>query len=223
MYHLPFRSDGPPGVGKTLTAEAIAESLHRPLYSVSMGTMGTTEDELERRLSEILDLSAKWDALVLLDEAYSYLEARSSSSPLERNAMVAVMLRLVEYHRGILFLTSNRIDSLDPAFQTRITLALRYDALDVEGRTQVWRNLLLKSGESLDNIDAKALAETALNGREVKNALRLAMALAADEDGVLSQELLLETVEVVNGHKQSMKFDWDENVKSRGWFSSWWG
>ena len=123
------------------------------------------------------------------------------------------MLRLVEYHRGILFLTSNRIDSLDPAFQTRITLALRYDALDVEGRTQVWRNLLLKSGESLDNIDAKALAETALNGREVKNALRLAMALAADEDGVLSQELLLETVEVVNGHKQSMKFDWDENVQ----------
>lgn len=84
-----------------------------------MGTLGTTADELERRLSEILHVSQRWDALVLLDEADSFLEARSSHSPLERNAMVSVMLRLVEYHRGILFLTSNRIDSIDPAFQTR--------------------------------------------------------------------------------------------------------
>ena len=58
--------------------------------------------------------------------------------------MVSVMLRLVEYHRGILFLTSNRIESFDPAFQSRITLALRYEPLNLEGRVQVWENLLLK-------------------------------------------------------------------------------
>ncbi|KAL7542096.1 hypothetical protein ACHAXR_013216 [Thalassiosira sp. AJA248-18] len=215
---------GLPGSGKTLTAEAIAESLHRPLYSMSMGTLGTTAGELERRLAEILQLSARWDALVLLDEADSFLEARSSSAPLERNAMVSVMLRLVEYHQGILFLTSNRIDSLDPAFQTRITLALRYEPLALEGRAQVWRNLLLKSGKSLVSLDVNALAETALNGREIKNALRLAMALAADEGGVLSQELLLETTAVVDGHKDTMKTDWndDEEAKPRGWLSSWW-
>jgi len=210
---------GQPGCGKTLTAEAIAESLHHPLYSVSMGTLGTTADELERRLSEILQLSARWDALVLLDEADSFLEARSSNSPLERNAMVSVMLRLVEYHQGILFLTSNRIDSLDPAFQTRITLALRYEPLGLDGRAKVWENLLLRSNQGLDSLDVKVLAETELNGREIKNALRLAMALAADEGGVLSQELLLETSAVVNGHKAAMKDDWnEEEAKPKGWF-----
>jgi SpoVK/Ycf46/Vps4 family AAA+-type ATPase len=88
-----------------------------------MGTLGTTADDLERRLKEILNLSAKGNAIILLDEADSFLEKRSSTSSLERNAMVCVMLQLVEYFSGILFLTSNRIDSLDPAFQTRITLS----------------------------------------------------------------------------------------------------
>ena len=64
--------------------------------------------------------------------------------------MVSVMLRLSEYHQGILFLTSNRIDSIDPAFQTRITLALRYEPLDMEGRSKVWENFLLTASLSED-------------------------------------------------------------------------
>ena len=93
-------------MGKTLTAEAVAELLHKPLYSLSLGTLGTTAGELERKLGEVMNLSARWDALILLDEADSFLETRSSTSSLERNAMVSVMLKLVEYFSGILFLTS---------------------------------------------------------------------------------------------------------------------
>ncbi len=187
-----------------------------------MGILGTTADELERRLCEILRLSARLDALVLLDEADSVLAERSSNSTVERNAMVSVMLRLVEYHRGILFLTSNKIESIDPAFRTRITLALRYDSLDLEGRTQVWKNLLTKSNQGLDSLDVKALATTELNGREVKNALHLAMALAAEEGGCLSQDLLLEMASSVYGHKGVMEKGLkEEKAKSNGCFSSW--
>ena len=117
-----------------------------PLYSLGMGTLGTTADDLERRLKEILNLSAKGNAIILLDEADSFLEKRSSTSSLERNAMVCVMLQLVEYFSGILFLTSNRIDSLDPAFQTRITLSLPYHDLTECGRQKIWVNLLHKTG-----------------------------------------------------------------------------
>eukprot|EP00574_Skeletonema_japonicum_P012330 CAMPEP_0201718278 /NCGR_PEP_ID=MMETSP0593-20130828/3826_1 /ASSEMBLY_ACC=CAM_ASM_000672 /TAXON_ID=267983 /ORGANISM="Skeletonema japonicum, Strain CCMP2506" /LENGTH=942 /DNA_ID=CAMNT_0048208537 /DNA_START=9 /DNA_END=2834 /DNA_ORIENTATION=+ len=210
-----FLMYGEPGSGKTLTAEAIAELLRKPLYSVSMGTLGTSADELERRLGEILQLSARWDSLVLLDEADSFLEARSSSSSLERNAMVSVMLRLSEYHRGILFLTSNRIDSLDPAFQTRITLALRYEPLNKEGRRKVWENLLLKSGyeSSMLSFDLNELSKPTLNGREIKNSLRLAMAMAADEHSNLSQKLLLNSVSVVSEFKDSMSKDWSGKKK----------
>ena len=55
-----FLLHGPPGVGKTLTAEAIAELLERPLYAVSMGELGTSPEALEERLTDVLDLCAPW-------------------------------------------------------------------------------------------------------------------------------------------------------------------
>mmetsp|Transcript_19820 Transcript_19820/g.55231 ORF Transcript_19820/g.55231 Transcript_19820/m.55231 type:complete len:1284 (+) Transcript_19820:178-4029(+) len=204
---------GPPGVGKTLTAEAVAEVLQRPLYSLSMGTLGTTADDLEKRLSEILRLSAKWNAIILLDEADSFLEKRSSTSSLERNAMVCVMLQLVEYFSGILFLTSNRMDSLDPAFQTRITLPLQYHDLTKDGRKTIWDNLLSRSGVGVGvepsgsgggGIDTAELARFPLNGREIKNAMRLALALAAEEECAPHQALLMETAAMVKHVATSM-------------------
>ena len=52
-----FLFHGPAGVGKTLTSEAIAELLRRPLYSVSVGELGTTPIDLERNLSQILEVA----------------------------------------------------------------------------------------------------------------------------------------------------------------------
>lgn len=200
---------GPPGCGKTLTAEAISEMLHRPLYTVSLGQLGVTPAELETKLNEILDLCGRWDALVLLDEADIFLEKRSSTGSLERNAMVSVMLRLVEYFKGVLFLTSNRVDALDPAFKTRITLALRYDPLSHDARMTVWTNLLVLSGyaPSINDgtINVKSLAEHVLNGREIKNAIRLAMALAEEDCVPLDQTLLDETIDTLNDFNEKLK------------------
>jgi ATPases of the AAA+ class len=214
-----FLMYGSPGVGKTLTAEALAEELQRPLYSISMGSMGTTARELEGNLTFVMNMSAKWDALVLLDEADSFLETRSSHSSLERNAMVCVMLRLVEYFSGVLFLTSNHIDAIDPAFLTRISLALHYDSLDENARKRVWMNLLIKSGyENLiqnGTIFVGRLAKFPLNGREIKNALRLAISISA-EDGVnLCQNSLVEMIEIVNDCKQSIQNPYDSSRHSR--------
>lgn len=200
---------GPPGVGKTLTAEAISEMLHRPLYTVSLGQLGVTPTELETKLGEILDLCRRWDALILLDEADIFLEKRTSTGSLERNAMVSIMLRLVEYFKGVLFLTSNRVDTLDPAFKTRITLGLRYEQLNPDARMKVWKNLLSASGyaDKLGAgkaIDIEELAKHPLNGREIKNAIRLAMALAQEDGEDLSQKLLLETIETLNDFNEKM-------------------
>ena len=61
--------------------------------------------------------------------------------------MVSVMLRLIEYFQGVLFLTTNRVRSFDPAFQTRITVALKYKSLDENAREKVWKNLLGAAGQ----------------------------------------------------------------------------
>lgn len=58
---------GPPGVGKTLTAEAMAENFHKPLYPVSMGELGENSKEVEERLQVVLELCAAWDCIVLID------------------------------------------------------------------------------------------------------------------------------------------------------------
>ena len=186
-----FLLHGPPGVGKTLTAEAIAEVLHRPLYYVTMGELGIDPVEMEKKLSHVLDLCSGWDALVLLDEADVFLEKRATSD-IVRNAMVCVMLRLLEYHQGILFLTTNRVTEFDPAFESRVTVALRYAELTPEARAQVWKNLISKTKHS--NVDFGSLGRHVMNGRQIKNAVRLSLALAKDSEQPITHELIEETI-----------------------------
>jgi len=187
---------GPPGVGKTLTAESIAELLHRPLYTVSMGELGTTPEALEERLTDVLDLAAPWGALVLIDEAEMLLEKRSKGEVL-RNALVCVMLRLIEYYRGILILTTNRVSELDPAFQSRVQCALRYEPLDTTSRAQIWTDLLTRLPlEQAGDIDVSALAMHVLNGRQIKNTLQLASALAQHEGVPLARSHLEATLDI---------------------------
>ncbi|KAG0340020.1 hypothetical protein BG004_006578 [Podila humilis] len=203
-----FLLHGPPGVGKTLTAEAIAEVLHRPLYYISMGELGMTPDEMEQRLGDVLDLCAEWNALVLLDEADVFLEQRSTSD-IVRNAMVCVMLRLLEYHPGILFLTTNRVRTFDPAFESRVTVAMRYENLTESARVQIWKNLLGRVTVAVEkeSLDFGSLGKHVLNGRQIKNAVRLAVALAREQGCSVSQEVLDTTLEIVNLGRQDMQAD----------------
>lgn len=168
-----FLLHGKPGWGKTASAEAVAELLHKPLYSVSVGELGTSTDVLEAKLRSILDVAVIWDAVLLLDEADIFLEERDSHN-IARNAMVGVFLRLLEYHNGVLFLTTNRVKKIDPAFYSRISVALHYKA---EGKAfQVWTNLLKAAG--LNSGWAKDLQNYNVNGRQIKNSIRMALTLA---------------------------------------------
>lgn len=171
---------GKPGLGKTLTAEAVAETLNRALYSVSVGELGTDPEALEERLQRVLQTAQRWNAVLLLDEADVFLEARRSGD-IARNAMVGTFLRLLEYYNGVLLLTTNRVEDIDPAFYSRISLALRYSDFTYDSRQQVVRNLLATNSVSLDETDVQELAATGVNGRQIKNAIRIARFIAKDE------------------------------------------
>ena len=192
MTHLRNR---PPGTGKTLTAEAIAEMLHKPLYVVSMGELGTSPEALEERLQDVLDLCIPWKALILIDEAEMLLERRTKND-IVRNAMVCVMLRLLEYYSGILFLTTNRVESLDPAFQSRVTCALRYDPLTLDSRISIWTTMMERLQINTTSINLAELAKANINGRQIKNTLQLALALARHENVPVGQKHLQQTMDV---------------------------
>ncbi|KAM6493235.1 P-loop containing nucleoside triphosphate hydrolase protein [Amanita muscaria] len=165
---------GPPGVGKSLTVEAISEHLRRPLYVAGAGDLGTEASTVDDRLKRILALVPKWNAILVIDEADVFLEKRSTHD-LKRNAIVAVFLREIEYFRGILFLTTNRAKEFDHAFQSRIHLSLHYKGLNPETRTQLWTAFLNKAcdnpygGEEISSEEMNYLARQKLNGRQIKN------------------------------------------------------
>lgn len=166
---------GPPGTGKTLTAEGIAELLKRPLYMVSVGELGMDSRTLETELNKILDIAHSWGAVLLLDEADIFLEKRTIQD-IHRNALVSIFLRLLEYFQGILFLTTNRVETFDDAFQSRIHVALRYGDLTPKAKRSVWKMFLEKVQEKqgqrlqmaqFSEKDFDALARHNLNGRQV--------------------------------------------------------
>lgn len=113
---------GPPGSGKTLTAEAIAETAHMPLYMVSSGSLGHEADDIYESLKRIFELTTHWKAVLLLDEADVFLSRRSLSD-LKRNAIVSVFLQELEYYQGIMLLTTNLAQNIDEAFQSTFILS----------------------------------------------------------------------------------------------------
>ena len=132
---------GPPGVGKTLTAESVAEEMKAPLFLMSAGDLGLDPRSVESKLQGVLDMCVRWNAILLIDEADVFLEERSLHE-LERNKLVSIFLRVLEYYEGIMFLTTNRVQTFDQAFQSRIHIQLEYKELDAQGRKKVWANFL---------------------------------------------------------------------------------
>jgi len=193
---------GPPGTGKTLTAEAISEYVRKPLYSITAGDLGSHSSALSSNLTSIFSLCAKWDAIVLLDEADIFLEARSSHE-IDRNAMVSVFLKELEYFEGIIFLTTNRIEAFDRAFQSRIHVSLRYEPLSFRSRREVWVSILQRSGLNkekppLTEKELDTLANSVKNGREIRNIVRTAEAVAASRKETLGYRHLAQVKDVSN-------------------------
>lgn len=211
---------GPPGVGKTLTAEAVAENLRVPLHTLSSGDLGSKPWEVEHGLSQILELVARWNAILLLDECDVFLEARSTHD-LERNKVVSIFLRTLEYYEGILFMTTNRVDNIDQAFQSRIHVSLEYPDLTAESRAYIWRNFLsaAKQRPEITDEDVEELARLELNGRQIKNILKTAQLLARRKKSVLKRSFI-ETVLAIEKRRPVVNgtADWIEKagVKTLG-------
>lgn len=179
---------GTPGSGKTLTAELTAEQTKRPLLKLSTGELGSWEERLSHELKKLLTYASIWKAVVLIDEADVFLEARKSGpEQFGQNNMVAIFLKQLEYFQGILFLTSNRVGCFDEAIRSRLHLALMYLHPDESRRTLLWRqklNTLPKEEIDFDLDEAiKKLSVPAMNGREISNAVNTARTLATAENG----------------------------------------
>ncbi|KAF2967591.1 hypothetical protein GQX73_g5990 [Xylaria multiplex] len=192
---------GPPGVGKTLTAESVAEEMRQPLYLMSAGELGETAADVEESLELVLELSNKWNAILLLDECDLFLSARTTSD-IRRNRLVSIFLRKLEYYKGVMFLTTNRIDDMDAAFESRIHLTVNYPDLDAASRLYIWKTSMGLGGHQETRLTEKeltALAEQEMNGREIKNIVKTARLLSKQKNVPLAMEHIELVLKVKRG------------------------
>lgn len=95
---------------------------------------------------------------------------------------------MLEYYEGILFLTTNRLETMDTAFQSRIQVAIKYNRLAPAVRRQIWENFIKRldqreaegKRELLDHLDD--MQEWELNGRQIRNVLGIAESIALSEE-----------------------------------------
>ncbi|KAK3690517.1 hypothetical protein B0T22DRAFT_463752 [Podospora appendiculata] len=193
---------GAPGVGKTSTAECVAESNGRPLFPITCGDLGLRPAEVESNLDFNFQLAESWGCVLLLDEADVFLAQRTPND-IERNALVSIFLRALEYYSGILFLTTNRVGSIDEAFRSRIHMSLLYPPLSEQQTIKIWEGQLNRAEVShphlkMDKADIlahvrelyrKQMGERNVgwNGRQIRNAMKTAVALA-EYDSMLTRE-----------------------------------
>ncbi|KAK3347001.1 aaa family ATPase [Lasiosphaeria hispida] len=191
---------GVPGVGKTLTAESVASLVGKPLFSVGVSDIGLEGSKVETNLQKVFDLAGLWEAVLLFDEADVFLEARDTTkSDIQRNTIVSVLLRVLEYYEGILFLTTNRLKSFDIAVQSRIHIAIEYGDLSVEQRdniftdflTQLQQEGLVEEWGPITRWVTEDGKRSSFNGRQIRNLVSTAMGLAhAEKRGLIRDDLV---------------------------------
>ena len=164
---------GPPGVGKTLTAEVYSEIIRRPLYRVHSGQLGLSVSNMETILKDVLTRAQRWGAVMLIDEADVYIKRRDDN--ITMNAVVGVFLRVLEYFNGLLFLTTNRIDDIDEAIVSRCIALIKYSPPDDAGRRRIWQVMAEQFGLALEeDITGQLVALfPAATGRDIKGLAKL--------------------------------------------------
>jgi SpoVK/Ycf46/Vps4 family AAA+-type ATPase len=187
---------GPPGTGKTLCARAVAGELGKPLLTVSLGHLRSKYvGESEANLSAVFRRAAAEEAVLLLDEVDSMLARRGSVRAAHHDdVLTATLLTLLDAHPGLVLLTSNRPDALDPALTRRIGWRVAFRLPDAEARDAIWRSVLPPSAPLHPALRfSRIAARYVLSGGDIRTiALRAAAHAAAQ--GELIDEALLDTL-----------------------------
>ncbi|KAI1659826.1 P-loop containing nucleoside triphosphate hydrolase protein [Daldinia decipiens] len=201
---------GPSGVGKTFTAEAIADKLSLPLYSMVGKNPGEACEDLQTYLQQGPKLCRLWDGILLIEEADSLIAAQDGEPVIDDGYeefeiygeydFVPVFLWTLKNYTGILFLTVNEVGDIGSALRPHINHFMPYSSLGIQTRRQIWRNLIedsgkdnfIRSSEDMDDVLSE-LSKFDLNGHEINNLVKSVRMIALgseDSDNKVSLDTL---------------------------------
>lgn len=213
---------GMPGTGKTSTAQTIAAAAKKPLFSIGVADMGTAARDVESNLKRIFDLATRWKAVLLIDEVDVFVQSRAmghQGPTTERNALVSVFLRVLEYYQGILILTTNQIALFDVAVQSRIHVAIQYTELSKEQSVAIFLEFLdqyrkqnwIEEYDAIKTYVSTDLHKKKFDGRQLRNIVTSAMGIAQAQP---SRRMTLENVRMVVSNMESFKTNLNYQMRS---------
>lgn len=113
----------PPGTGKTMAAEFIANELRLDLYRVDLSAVVSKYiGETEKNLAEVFDRAEAMGAVLFFDEADALFGGRSDEQDAHdryANLEISYLLQRIELYRGLVILAANQGTHMDPAFVRR--------------------------------------------------------------------------------------------------------
>jgi transitional endoplasmic reticulum ATPase len=128
---------GPPGTGKTAYARELSRLIDKQLMVVKASDLlDKYVGESEKNLSEVFKSASRQQAILLLDEADSFLQDRRFASQHWETTLTNELLTQMEAFEGIFVCTTNLMQNLDPATLRRFDFKVKLDYLR---KDQVWR------------------------------------------------------------------------------------
>lgn len=205
---------GPPGTGKTMVSESIAAVLGKNLLRVGAAEINSSAfGQSEKNIKKVFTQAKENNAVILFDECDSLLSDRNMMGSI-LGGQVNTLLSEIERFEGEILFTTNRIHRLDPALERRILNKVRLMPPPVEGRKQIWQNLIPPKVPVEEDINYDALASIEFTGGEIKNCVLIALRkLVLSGDDKLSMEHLSEGVRAQATSKKEFADSRPKNAK----------
>lgn len=187
---------GPPGTGKTMGAQVVANELHLDMYKVDLSAITSKYiGETEKNIKKLFSEAKKSNAVLFFDEADTIFGKRTEvkdSHDKHANMDAAYLLQKIEEYEGISILATNYIQNIDDAFIRRISFIIRYSMPDVSERKEIWQKSFPKLIPIEREIDFDFLAmQFQLSGSNIKNiALHSAFLAASNNEGLSMKHII---------------------------------
>lgn len=172
---------GPPGTGKSITAEAIASYLNKKLLIVNYSELESKYvGETPKNIKRVFKIAKEQDAVIVFDEADSFLGKRLTnviqSADYGVNITRSVMLLELENFDGVVVFTTNLLTNYDDAFKRRILANIEFKLPDEEGRKAIWKAHISSSMPIKSDVNVDILAKNFENisGADIKDIILFA-------------------------------------------------
>ena len=126
---------GPPGTGKTAWAGWLAEQLDIPLLLCKgSDLLDPYVGGTEQKIAEAFESAKRDNCLLVLDEVDTFLFSRDGAERSWERSQVNEMLTQIERFEGLMVVSTNLMNVLDPAALRRFDLKLKFDYLTPQQR-----------------------------------------------------------------------------------------